>query len=71
MELMRKKPSNPTTYIFYDGVGLRDQFYVTCKGSFLQAPTFEYPDCESYDASEGLVKHSTARNGSARFISFT
>ena len=64
MELVRKKPSNPTTYIFCGGVGLKDHFYFTCKGSFLQVPTFKYPDCESYDASEALVKNdSEAEHG--------
>lgn len=65
MELVKKKPSNPTTYIFYGGVGLRDHFYISC--SFLQVLTSKYPDCESYDASEGLVKNgSEADHGEKR-----
>lgn len=68
---MRKKPSNPTTYIFYGVVELRNHVYVTCKGSFLQVLTLKYPDCESYDASEGLVMNDSEAEHGEKWLSNT
>lgn len=69
MELVRKKPSNPTTFIFYGAVRLMDHLYVTCKGSLLQVLTLKYPDCESCDASEGLVKNSSEAEHGKKWLS--